>query len=159
MSKRTIMIVATDMQGGIGKDGGIPWKAPADMRRFKERTTGHALVMGRATYDSIGRPLPNRITYVISRQPGLRIEGVEVFSTPEAALEAARARHDTVFVAGGAQIYRALLSKCDVVERTLIPGAYDCDTKLDLDFHEEFELHGVENGEDGLEFETWTRKR
>lgn len=152
------MIVATDLQGGIGKDGGIPWKAPADMRRFKERTMGHALVMGRATYDSIGRPLPGRTTYVISRQPNLRIEGVEVFSTPEAALEAAQARHDTVFVAGGAQIYRALLSKCDVVERTLVPGGYDCDTKLDIDFHDGFELQGVEHGPDDIDFETWVRK-
>lgn len=154
---QTIMIVATDEKGGIGKGGSIPWRLPADLKRFKARTMGHALIMGRATYDSIGRPLPGRTTYVVSRQQGLDIDGVEVFSSPEAALAAAQERHEVVFVAGGAQIYEALVGDCDHVERTVVSGDFDCDTHLDIELPDGFVLQRTAI-EDGVEVEYWRRQ-
>src|SRR5690606_221775 len=88
----------------IGRDNDLPWRIPEDLRRFKELTMGGVLVMGRKTYESIGRPLPGRRTVVVSRNPDLEIEGVEMAPSLEMALEIAGG--DDVFVVGGGEIYR-----------------------------------------------------
>jgi dihydrofolate reductase len=105
------LIAAVARNGVIGVDGGIPWYLPADFAHFKTTTLGHTLVMGRATYDSIGRALPGRTTIVLTRDPDWRAEGVTTAASIEEALE--RADGD-VFVAGGAAVYAAALPYADV---------------------------------------------
>lgn len=104
------LIAAVARNGVIGADGGIPWHLPADFAHFKATTLGHTLVMGRATYDSIGRPLPGRRTIVLTRDPGWRADGVDVAHTLEDALAAAEGE---VYVAGGAAVYAAALPNAD----------------------------------------------
>ncbi|MDX6372055.1 MAG: dihydrofolate reductase [Nocardioidaceae bacterium] len=104
------LIAAVARNGVIGADGGIPWHLPEDFAHFKATTLGHTLLMGRATYDSIGRPLPGRTTIVLTRDPDWRAEGVLVAGSIEEAL--AMAEGD-VFVAGGAAVYAAALPYAD----------------------------------------------
>lgn len=101
--KQLNLIVAASENDAIGCKGNIPWHLPADMKYFKATTTGHNVIMGRKTYDSIGRPLPGRRNMVVSRQPGLRIEGCEVYATLDDAIAAA---DEGAFIMGGSQIYR-----------------------------------------------------
>ena len=95
----------------IGADGGIPWHLPEDFAHFKATTLGHTLVMGRATYESIGRPLPGRTTIVVTRDPRWSTDGVLVAHSLEEALALAEG---DVFVAGGATVYEAALPYADV---------------------------------------------
>ena len=88
----------------IGRDGNLPWRLSADLQRFKALTMGHHIVMGRKTWESIGRPLPGRTSIVLTRDPEYRAEGCLVVQSLDAALEAA-AGDDEVFVVGGASIY------------------------------------------------------
>ena len=112
----------------IGVDGGLPWHIPGDLPRFKERTLGHVLVMGRRTYESIGRPLPGRTTIVVTRQPLWAADGVvTAASVPDALARAAEA-DDEVFVVGGAQIYAEALPVVDRLELTLVDAEPDGDT-------------------------------
>lgn len=106
------LVAARSLNGVIGKDGGLPWHIPEDLRHFKRVTLGHAILMGRKTFDSIRRPLPDRRNIVISRQKGLVIEGCEVFPSLEAAIAAARQHDDEPRVVGGASIYRLALPLC-----------------------------------------------
>lgn len=93
----------------IGRDGGIPWHLPADFAHFKATTMGGLLVMGRTTFESIGRPLPGRTTLVVTRDPVWEYDGVLVAHRVEEALALAATRPEPVFVAGGASIYAATL--------------------------------------------------
>jgi len=97
------IIVAKSNNGIIGKDGDLPWRLPEDLKRFKRLTTGNIVVMGRKTYDSIGRPLPNRKNIVISRNTLLKIDGVEVEYDLIDVLK--RNQEENVYVIGGGQIY------------------------------------------------------
>lgn len=110
----------------IGRDNDLPWRIPEDMRRFKELTMGGVLVMGRKTYESIGRPLPGRRTVVVSRNPDLEIEGVEMAPSLEMALEIAGG--DDVFVVGGGEIYRQAMDVADVLEITEVDAEPEGDT-------------------------------
>ncbi len=92
----------------IGLNGQIPWHMPNDLQRFKRLTLGHVLLMGRATYDSIGRPLPGRRTIVLSRQPGLIIPGCAVARNFNAALQMI-GHSEEVFICGGEELYRQSL--------------------------------------------------
>jgi dihydrofolate reductase len=105
------LIAAVARNGVIGADGGIPWHLPEDFAHFKATTLGHTLVMGRATYDSIGRPLPGRATIVLTRDPSWCADGVQVAHSIEEALALAEG---DVFVAGGATVYEAALTHADV---------------------------------------------
>jgi dihydrofolate reductase len=98
------IIVAADERGAIGVGGQMPWHLPADLRYFKATTLGHPVIMGRKTYQSIGRPLPGRRNIVVSRQPDLTLEGCEVYHTIQEAVVAVA--DDDAFIIGGAQIYR-----------------------------------------------------
>ena len=118
-----VAIAAVARNGVIGADGDIPWRVPADWRRFKRLTTGHTLVMGRKTYDSIGRPLPDRTTVVVTRDRRWRGEGVLVAPTIDEALRVAAEREaeqeaGTVWVAGGGEVYAALWDRLDRLELT-----------------------------------------
>jgi dihydrofolate reductase len=102
------LVVAVARNGVIGKQGALPWRYPEDLRHFKRVTIGHAVIMGRRTWESIGKPLVERRNIVISRQSG-PIAGVEVVPGLERALELARTADDEPRVIGGAALYRATL--------------------------------------------------
>ena len=105
----------------IGRDNRLPWRLPADLRRFKELTMGHTLLLGRKTFESIGRPLPGRTMLVVSRQEGYAPEGVSVArSVQEALAQAREAGESELFVAGGAEIYRQTLPVADRLHLTRI---------------------------------------
>lgn len=105
-SQRALALVVAVGEGGvIGKEGGLPWKIGEDLRHFKDVTMGHVMIMGRRTWDSIGRPLPGRTTLVVSRTPGLTIAGAEVFLSLDDALARAWELDPEPRIVGGAQIY------------------------------------------------------
>jgi dihydrofolate reductase len=104
------LIAALDMFGGIGVRGQLPWHLGEDLKRFKSITMGHHLVMGRKTWESIGKPLKGRTLLVITRQPGFMASGCEVVHSLEAAIDIAeRRREDELFVIGGGELYRQAL--------------------------------------------------
>jgi dihydrofolate reductase len=105
------LIVAVARNGVIGAGGRLPWHLSDDLRRFKRLTMGHVLLMGRRTFESIGRPLPGRRTIVLSRSDW-RAEGVETARDPEQALELAAGAPE-IFVAGGEEVYRCLMPLAD----------------------------------------------
>jgi dihydrofolate reductase len=107
--ERVTLVAAVADNGVIGNGGDIPWRIPADFAHFKALTLGHVLVMGRATYDSIGRALPGRTTIVLTRDPAWSAEGVLVAGSLEEALELADGLPGEVFVAGGAEVYARAL--------------------------------------------------
>jgi dihydrofolate reductase len=117
-----------DERRGIGKDGGLPWHLPADLKRFKATTMGHHLIVGRKTYESIGRPLPGRTTIVLTRDPDFHPAGCLIAGSLEEALELARQRReDEVFVIGGAQVYAAALPLADRIYLTQVHAAFEAD--------------------------------
>lgn len=108
------LIAAVSENGVIGRDGGIPWRLPADLQLFKRLTMGHHLIFGRKTFESIGKPLPGRKMIVLSRQPGYSVEGCLTATSLQNALEIARkAGEDEVFIAGGAAVYIQALPLAD----------------------------------------------
>jgi dihydrofolate reductase len=112
-------IAAVARNGVIGSGNDIPWRIPEDWSRFKRLTMGQVLVMGRKTYDSIGRPLPGRTTLVITRDRRWRGDGVRAVPTlDEAFTEAAALEPETVFVAGGGEVYRQAWGRLDRLEVT-----------------------------------------
>lgn len=114
---RVSLIAAVASNGVIGREGRMPWHLPADLKRFKALTMGHAIVMGRKTFDSIGRLLPGRRTVIVTRQRGYRVEGASVVHAVEEAIEQAR-DDDEVFVIGGGEIYAAALPMADRLHMT-----------------------------------------
>jgi len=117
-----VIIAAVCANGVIGDGADQPWKDCDDFARFKRLTMGHVLIMGRRTFEAIGRPLPGRHTVVLSRDPNWSADGVEVAADLDAAFAlAARARLDaTVFIAGGGQVYRQALPRTTRLELTLV---------------------------------------
>lgn len=115
----------------IGKGGGLPWRIPADLKRFKALTMGGVLVMGRKTWDEVGRPLPGRRTIVVTRNRAFRAAGAEVAPSLEAALATA-AGWDVpeVFVVGGGEIYAQALPIADVLDLTAIEADVEGDTRF-----------------------------
>ena len=120
------IIVATDRARGIGIENRLPWRLPEDLAHFKRTTTGHSIIMGRKTFESIGRPLPGRRNIVISRNPHWRHEGVEAVVSVEAAI--ALAPETEAFVIGGAQIYAETLARARCLIVTEIDKEFGCDT-------------------------------
>jgi dihydrofolate reductase len=121
------MIVAASANNVIGDDGSLPWHLSEDLRRFKEITMGKPMIMGRLTYESIGKALPGRRSIVLTRQADYKPEGVEVVSTPEAALKLA-GDADEVMVIGGGEIYRQFLPMTDRIYLTRVHTEFDGDT-------------------------------
>ena len=114
-----IGIAAVAANGVIGTRNDIPWRIPADWQRFKALTIGHVLIMGRKTYDSIGRALPDRITFVITRDRMWRGDGVRAVPSLDEAFDHAMQLHpQTIFVAGGGEIYRAAWDRLTGLEIT-----------------------------------------
>ena len=129
------MIVAMSTDRVIGRDGHLPWRLSADLRRFKRITMGHAIIMGRKTFQSIGRPLPGRRSIVVTRQPGISAEGIEFVSSPQAALERVADDSEAFFI-GGAEIYRHALPLVQRIYLTLVHTTVAGETffpQIDLD--------------------------
>ena len=126
---RVSIIVAASANNVIGVDGGLPWRLPEDLRRFKEITMGKPMIMGRATYESIGRALPGRKSIVLTRQAGFEAEGCEVVATIEQALAAAGNAAE-VMIIGGGEIYRQFLPMCDRVYLTRVQADIGGDTRF-----------------------------
>ena len=118
------LIVAVARNRVIGKGGTLPWHISEDLKRFKRLTTGHTVLMGRKTFASIGRPLPNRRNVVISSTPQ---PGVETYRTVPEALEALKDQ-EKVFVIGGGQLYACLLDSADELYLTLVDKDVEGDT-------------------------------
>lgn len=123
-----VLIAAVGRNGVIGVDGHLPWRIPEDMARFKSLTMGGVLVMGRSTYESIGRPLPGRDTVVLTRRSHWSADGVEVAGSLDEALGLAVGRDKDVFIAGGSEVYGAALDVADRMELTEVDAAPDGDT-------------------------------
>ena len=123
------LIVAMDEKRGIGKAGKLPWRLSSDLKRFRELTMGHHLIVGRKTFESIGKPLPGRQMIVLTRESGYAAEGGLTVVSIEAALALARQRGETeAFVIGGAEIYAQTLGVADRVYLTQVHAEVDADT-------------------------------
>ncbi len=127
--KRVVLVAAVADNGVIGAGGGIPWHIPGEQAHFKALTMGHTLVMGRATYDSIGRPLPGRTTIVLTRDGAWSADGVLVVRSLEEALGRADDLPGQVMVAGGAQVYAAALPYADEQLLTEVHSDPEGDTR------------------------------
>jgi dihydrofolate reductase len=126
---RKSMIVAMDLNNGIGYQNRLPWRLPADMRMLKQTTMGHHLIMGRKTYESIGKPLPGRISIVVTRNPSYVAEGCLVTNSVSAALALAESRgEDEAFIFGGNQIFKEGFPYTDRIYLTQIQVKFEVDT-------------------------------
>lgn len=131
MSSPEICIVAavSEKNLAIGKDNKLPWRIPEDLRRFKELTTGHVVVMGRKTFESIGKPLPNRINIVVTRIETFEAPGCIVCHSLNEAIETARKdEQEKVFIIGGGKVYNAAIGLADKLYLTLVEGEFEGDT-------------------------------
>jgi len=124
---RLSIVVAMDSNRLIGKDNGLPWHLPADLAFFKKLTTGNTILMGRKTFDSIGRPLPNRCNIIITRNADIEIAGCEVVNSIEKALSLVQSETE-VMVIGGAKLYQQILPIADRLYITQVEGEFDGDT-------------------------------
>jgi len=126
---RLSLIAAMDQNGVIGADGGMPWHIPDDLRWFKKQTLNKPILMGRRTFESIGRALPKRRNLVLTRDSGFTAEGVERVADVEQAIDIAAADGAAeLMVIGGAQIYGLTLERADTLQLTRIDAAYTGDT-------------------------------
>jgi len=123
------LICAASQNGVIGVDNRLPWRLPADMQRFRRLTMGHHILMGRKTYESIGKPLVGRTNIVITRQPNYQAEGCLVASSLEAAIALCH-NNDEIFIGGGAAIYQAALDVAHRIYLTVIHRNFEGDTFL-----------------------------
>ena len=128
MRRDAVAIVAMADNGVIGRGNGLPWHLPDDLKRFKILTMGHAMLMGRKTWDSIGRPLPGRRSLVLSRNPRWHAQGAERVATVEEA--AARSGEATLFVIGGAEVFSIAWPLVGRVELTEVHAQPAGDTRL-----------------------------
>jgi dihydrofolate reductase len=117
LSRRIAFVVARDRRGVIGKDGHLPWRLPDDMKHVRSLTVGKPLIMGRRTFDSIGKPLPDRVSIVLTRDPAFRCDGCLVARTPDEALALAGDVPE-VIVFGGAGVFRDFLPRTDRIYLT-----------------------------------------
>jgi dihydrofolate reductase len=127
IAPRLSLIVAMSRNGVIGKDNRLPWHLPADLKRFKELTMGHTIVMGRKTWESISRLLPGRRSVILTRKPDFRVDGAIVVNSLGQALLAA-AGDNEVFVIGGEEIFRLAMAHADRIYLTIVQAEFEGDT-------------------------------
>jgi len=125
---KLVGVVAMTADRVIGRNGTLPWHLPEDLAFFKRTTRGHAILMGRKTFESIGRPFPQRRNIVLTRDPSWRAEGVEVVHSLDALRLLGFAPDQTVFLIGGAQLYQAMLGELDEILVSHVHAAYPGDT-------------------------------
>jgi dihydrofolate reductase len=155
------MIFAVSPEGVIGLDGKIPWRHPGDFRRFKRVTTGTTVIMGRATFDEVGKPLPGRRNIVVTSRP-LDVPGVETARSVDQALAMAGDAADVWFI-GGARIYEEAMRLADVIDVTYVPDRVDSPRAVRAPTIDEatFEPGPLLDHEDepGLKRRVYTRRR
>ena len=120
------IVVAIAQNNAIGKDNKLLWHLPKDLKHFKDITSGHTIIMGRKTYESVGKPLPNRRNIIITRK-NISIDGCEVVNSIDQALKLS-ASEDEIFIVGGAEIYNQALSLTDRIYLTIVHHEFDGDT-------------------------------
>ncbi len=155
------IIAAMDEKRGIGKNNAIPWHIPQDLKRFKELTMGHPVIMGRKTHESIGRVLPGRRNIIITRDERYLAAGCVVCHTVESAIEIAKTEeHHEIFVIGGTQIYAQAIDIADRLYLTLVKGAYEADAFFPeyADLFEEVEREDTKSDVYHYSFVTFFRK-
>ena len=137
MTKKIVAIWAQDEEGVIGKDNRLPWHLPAELQHFKETTLNHAILMGRVTFDGMGRRLlPKRETLILTRNPEEKIDGVATFHDVQSVLDWYQAQEKNLYIIGGKQIFQAFEPYLDEVIVTQIHARVEGDTY----FPEEFDL-------------------
>ncbi len=157
-------IVAVSSNNVIGRDGHLPWHLSADLKRFKAITTGHSIILGRKNYEDIGRPLPNRTNYVLTRNASFEAPGCIVCASLEAALEAARAAGEMeCFIIGGAAVYREAMPLVQKLYFTRVESDVDGDVFFpkwgegwSLESEESFPAD--EKNDFATTFQVWSRK-
>jgi len=168
---KIILIAAMTPDRLIGNKGGLPWHRPADLKHFKQTTAGHAVIMGRRTYESVGRPLPGRRNIVVTRNRAYAPRGapddnntdgataLDVVHGLNEALDLCRQRGERdVFVIGGAQVYQTALDLADEMILTEVPDAdYEGDTYFPKWDAAQWNIAGTEQLEDGLRVVTYRR--
>lgn len=163
--KISIIVAATE-NNIIGRDNDLPWKLPNDMRFFKEKTTGHHILMGRKNYLSFNKLLPNRTNLILSRDPNYRVEGAYNFTKIEDAIKFAENNHETeLMVIGGGNIYEQLLPYTDTIYLTRIHTNLEGDVffpSLNMDTWKltEEKYHNVDDNKHSFPFtfKTYIRK-
>jgi len=148
------IIAAIGSNNELGKDNDLIWHLPADLKRFKKVTTGHAIIMGRNTFESIGKPLPNRRSIIITRNTSYQKEGCEIVHSLEAAIELIESQDDA-FIIGGAQIYKEAMKKnlVDQLDITHVHHDFDADVffpSIDLAIWEEVSREHFSKNENNL---------
>ncbi|MCR4302414.1 MAG: type 3 dihydrofolate reductase [Sulfuricaulis sp.] len=125
--RRVSLIAAMAENRVIGVNNKLPWHLPADLRHFRQLTTGHPVIMGRRNYESIGKPLPDRANIVVTRNPAFRAPGCQVKNSLEEALREIQDKSE-IFIIGGAEIYRQSIGSADRIYLTLVHAEIDGDT-------------------------------
>ncbi|MCB0457293.1 MAG: dihydrofolate reductase [Flavobacteriaceae bacterium] len=157
------LIAATGENNELGKENNLVWHLPDDFKRFKQLTTGHHIIMGRKTFESFPKPLPNRIHIVITRNKQYKKEGVIIASTIEEALKISE-NDPQPFIIGGGEIYALSLPFAEKIELTRVHGTFEADTffpefdttqwqLIHSEFHEKDERHAY-----AFTYETWQKK-
>ena len=134
-ASKVTLIAAIDENSVLGKDNQLIWHLPEDLKRFKRLTTGHAIIMGRKTFESLPKALPNRHNIVVTRNQSYSKEGITVCHSLEAAIECAKEDKEP-FVIGGGQIYKQAIELADVIELTKIHAQFEGDVffpKIDIE--------------------------
>lgn len=128
--KVSIIVAVAGSKRVIGKKGGMPWHLPSELKRFKEITTGHPIIMGRKTFESIGRVLSNRTSIIITRNEGFKVAGAEVVNSLDQAIDVAKHKEgsEEIFIIGGGQIYQEAINMADKLYLTYIDREIDGDT-------------------------------
>lgn len=121
------IVVAIAENNAIGKDNQLLWHLPADLKHFKDITSGHTVIMGRKTYDSIGKPLPNRRNIVVTRNRELELPGTEITNSLEEALALCEGTEE-IFIIGGAELYNRALAATNRIYLTKVHQTYEADT-------------------------------
>ena len=166
---KIVLVVAVARNGVIGRDGDLPWRLPSDLKRFKQLTLGRPVLMGRKTWESIGRPLPGRPNIVVTRDAAFSAPGAEVVSSLDEGLAAARREAkalgvDEVCIIGGGQIYAQVFDRADILHVTHVEADVEGDAHfpaIDPAVFEKVAEEPIPQGEKdshAMHFVTWRRK-
>lgn len=163
---RITLIAAVAENGVIGRDGGLPWHLPEDLKRFQRVTRGRTVVMGRRTFESLSGPLAGRRNLVVTSNRGYRAEGAEIVHSLEEAVQAAReSGEDELYVLGGAELYKAALAIADRLDLTRVEASVEGDTRFPAVDWSSWRLsESISHGADdrhlfAYRFEIWERAR
>lgn len=121
------IIAAIANNNALGKDNKLIWHLPADLKRFKKVTSGHCVIMGRKTFESLGKPLPNRTNIIITRNKNYNAEGCIVVNSLDEAIKVAKKQDNNPFILGGAEIYKQAITTADKLDLTFVHHTFEAD--------------------------------